>query len=174
MFHNAKPNHKSISNQCMARQRMARQRGGALAVAIFIIVVMSILGVAMVRILGDLGRATVSDVYGTRAFAAARSGAELFLTDLFPLDAPVDTSVCSVRDTSIPLDNPFTPTLSQTFAIPGLNSCRAEVACDYLDLGAIDSAYTGTHFRIITRGICDAGDMEYSKQVILEAIDEGN
>ncbi len=169
MFHNRDQNKKN-----RFRHRFVGQRGGALAVAIFIIVVMSILGVAMVRILGDLGRATVSDVYGTRAYAAARSGAELFLTDLFPLDAPVDTSVCSVRDTSVPLNNPFTPDLTQAFAVPGLNGCSAEVACDYLDLGAIDPAYTGTHFRIITRGICDAGDMEYSKEVILEAIDGGS
>lgn len=76
-------NFKSHSSQ--QRNPPFKHRGGALVVAIFIIVVMSILGIAMVRILGDLSRATVSEVYGARAYAAARSGAEIFLTDLFSI-----------------------------------------------------------------------------------------
>lgn len=139
------------------------QSGGALAVAIFIIVVMSIIGIAMVRILSDLGRATVSDVYGARAYAAARSGAEVFLTDLFPLDSPSDFSVCPIRDANPPAEQ-----FAQSFTIAGLSGCETSVACDRLELNA---PYSGTHIRIVTQGICDTGAGEFSRQVILEAFD---
>lgn len=141
----------------------ARQRGGALAVAVFIIVIMSILGVAMVRILADLGRSTVSDVYGARAYAAARSGAEVFLTELFPLNNPVNTSVCPERNSSMP----STSVYSAHYSVEGLSSCSSQVRCDRLEL----SSFTGTHFRITAEGSCTAGDMVYSKQIILEAAD---
>ncbi|EGN74897.1 hypothetical protein A28LD_1914 [Idiomarina sp. A28L] len=143
------------------------QRGSALAVAIFIIVVMSIIGVAMVRILSDLGRATVSDVYGARAYASARTGAELFLTELFPLDASTNISACPERIINTPPAEQFT----ENFEVAGLFGCEARVACDRLELSA---PFNGTHFRIITQGICDTGETTYSKQVILEAFDGGN
>lgn len=163
MFHSA--------NRMAKNNARNRQNGGALAVAIFIIVVMSIIGVAMVRILGDLGRATISDVYGARAYAAARSGAEIFLTDLFPLNAPVNTSLCPARDFDFPITENFTPIITPSFSIDGLSGCEARVTCDRLE---ISTPFVGTHFRIVTQGICDTGDTEYSKQVILEAFDGGS
>lgn len=54
----------------------ARQRGFALVAAIFIVVVLAVLGVMMVTI-GGMQRATVSSaVQGSRAYYAARSGIE--------------------------------------------------------------------------------------------------
>lgn len=156
------------ANSKITGKRMASQKGGALAVAIFIIVVMSIIGVAMVRILSDLGRATVSDVYGARAYAAARSGAEVFLTDLFPLNSSTNLNACPAeRVSGTPPPEQFT----ESFQALGLNGCEARVACDRLELSA---PFSGTHFRIITQGICDTGDTTYSKQIILEAFDGGN
>ena len=142
-----------------------QQRGAALAVAIFIIVVMSILGVVMIRILGNLGQANVSDVYSARAYAAARSGAEVFLTDLFPLNSPVAAEQCQVRSADIPTNLVF----STSYEVSGLNSCHVEVRCDRIDL---EPPFSGTHFRITSQGRCNAGDMTYSRQLILEAADE--
>lgn len=148
-----------LANYSSAQQ----QRGGALAVAIFIIVIMSLLGVAMVQILNELSRSTVSDVYGTRAYAAARSGAEFFLTELFPIDAPVNSALCEIRS-----GLPNVEVLNNPYTIDGLNQCRSVVLCDRKEL---PSPFLGTHFRITAEGSCTAGDMVYSKQIILEAAD---
>lgn len=145
-------NFKSHSSQ--QRNPPFKQRGGALVVAIFIIVVMSILGIAMVRILGDLSRATVSEVYGARAYAAARSGAEIFLTDLFPFDQPVAASECT--------------SVSYSFTADGLNQCSADIDCVAY---TIPAPFSGQHFRIVAEGVCSVGATNYSKRIILEATD---
>lgn len=143
---------------------LGKQRGAALAVAVFIIVVMSLIGMAMVRILGDSSQAIVSEVYGTRAEAAARTGAELFLTELFPHDAPAASGICPERSSAEPPE--VRP--EQTFTINGLTNCSTTVYCDRVNLGA---PYSGTHFRIITEGQCQVGDLTYSKVIMLEASD---
>ncbi|WP_113907030.1 type II secretory pathway protein [Aliidiomarina celeris] len=154
------PNRNAAQQHSFAKQ----QRGSALVIAVFIIVVMSIIGIAMVRILNDSSRATVSDVYGARAYAAARSGAEAFLTELFPLNGSTNSALCEPRAAALPINTVFTGTYNQ----PGLVNCSATVYCDRLELS---SPFSGTHFRIITEGTCSAGTMNYSKQIILEASD---
>jgi MSHA biogenesis protein MshP len=143
---------------------LRQQRGAALAVAVFIIVVMSLIGTAMVRILGDSSSATVSEVYGARAQAAARTGAELFLVDLFPHDAPVNSSLCTDRTP----DPPAQARAEQVFSINGLTNCSTTVYCDK---AVLSSPYSGVHFRIVAEGNCEVGDMTYSKEIILEASD---
>lgn len=143
---------------------LVKQRGAALAVAVFIIVVMSLIGMAMVRILGDSSQAIVGEVYGTRAQAAARTGAELFLTELFPHDAPAASGLCPERTAAPPPE----VRAEQFFTIVGLSNCSTTVYCDRADLTA---PYSGTHFRIIAQGACQAGDMTYSKELMLEASD---
>ncbi|SFR47006.1 MSHA biogenesis protein MshP [Pseudidiomarina maritima] len=142
-----------------------QQRGAALAVAVFIIVVMGLIGMAMVRILGDASSATVSEVLGARAQAAARSGAETLLVELFPLgSANADINVCPTRTSGVP-----TSVVVQTsYTIDGLANCDTTVLCDQAELTA---PYTGVHFRILAQGSCSAGDMTYSKEIMLEASD---
>lgn len=148
-----------------APQSFQKQNGAALAVAVFIIVVMGLIGMAMVRILGDSSQAIVSEVYGTRAQAAARTGAELFLTELFPHDSPVATTLCPARTSLAP------PEVSpeQTFTISGLAGCSVTVYCDRADF---TTPHSGTHFRIISEGQCQVGESAYSKVLMLEASDE--
>jgi MSHA biogenesis protein MshP len=142
-----------------------QQRGAALAVAVFIIVVMGLIGMAMVRILGDASSATVSEVLGARAQAAARSGAETLLVELYPLgSADADINVCPSRTGNLP-----TSVVVQTsYAIDGLANCSTTVLCDQAEL---TTPYTGVHFRILAQGSCNAGDMTYSKEIMLEASD---
>ena len=140
----------------------AKQQGGLLPVAIFVIVVMSILGIAMVRLLADASRSTVADVYGARADLAARSGAEIMLMEIFPLNAPPNNGACVERGTTLVEQ-------TVTFATEGLNSCSTTIACDYLELNA---PYGGTNYRVFSQGNCEVGNNSYSKQLILEASHE--
>ena len=136
--------------------------GGVLPIAIFIIVVMSLLGITMQRLLFDASRSTVADVYGARADLAARSGAEIILTEIFPLGESVNDNVCVNRGEDL-------VPVSFSFSAPGLIGCSAAVACDQLELQA---PYQGINFRIRSAGTCLIGGNQYSKELVLEASHE--
>lgn len=161
---------------CSNNQRMtvtARQRGALLPMAIFIIVILSFVGLAVVKILNSADKATVSEVQGARALFAARSGAEIFLTDhLFVDDEAIDTNgVCLGRDESAaeqppstnlasPLDEPY------AFSVPGLAGCTATIYCNK----ATPEGFAVTHYRIVSQGEC--GDGKYSRVLTLEVSEE--
>lgn len=135
---------------------LRRQRGSSLVVAIFIIVVMSILAAVIARVLSAGSRATVDEVYGSRALAAANSGAQIFMTDLFPLgDDGASSAACNAGGT-------------QDFTSDGLQGCSTTVSCDERDF--VDD-YQLTHFRITATGQCTAAGKNYSRQIIVEAVD---
>lgn len=143
---------------------LQHQRGAALAIAIFVIVVLSLIGLTVVKMVRDATMSTVVEVYGTRTEAAARSGAELFLTQLFPLAAPTQSALCPARVSA----TPQTSVLSHGLAAVGLDHCTVTVFCDRLDLQA---PYSGIHFRIVSQANCSADSMQFSRQLLLEASD---
>ena len=61
-----------------------KQQGGALIVSIFVIVVMSVMAAAMIRIDWSSQDVTTKEVLGTRAWFTAHSGNEMMLNALFP------------------------------------------------------------------------------------------
>lgn len=135
---------------------LQNQRGSSLVVAIFIIVVMSILAAVIARVLSASSRATVDEVYGSRALAAANSGAQVFMTDLFPLGQDgASSAACSTGR-------------NQAFTSPGAERCDVVVTCQERDY---TSDYQLTHFRITATGQCNAAGKNYSRQIIVEAVD---
>lgn len=137
------------------KQRMHKQRGASLAVVVFILVVLASLGVVMVRVISLGSASVVSEVVGTRAVLAARSGLELAMTELFPLNQR-EASSCEVVNANWNLVE---------FTGQGLQDCRAEVTCETLDAG------TFTQYRLISVGICEVGNQEFSRRLLLEASD---
>ncbi|WP_194756226.1 pilus assembly PilX family protein [Aliidiomarina indica] len=147
------PSNSQVIGQhnCSTRQ----QRGASLAVVIFILVVLASLGVVMVRVLSLGSASVVSEVVGTRAVLAARSGLELALTDLFPLNQSTATS-CTVVNSNRSEVN---------FTGAGLTDCRAEVSCVELDAGDF------IQYRLVSVGVCAVGNQEFSRRLLLEASD---
>ena len=95
-----------------------RQHGFALVTAIFIVVVLAMLGVMMVTI-GGMQRATVSAAaQGTRAYYVARSGVE------WGIYQAVTGSSCAATS---PLGPPTTPTF--VLSVSGLNGFNVWVDC---------------------------------------------
>lgn len=92
-----------------------QQQGSALVIAIFVIVVLLGLLLALTRILTSSSESVVYEVLGTRALFAAQSGLELASTQLFPLEQPVAN--CNAVNTEF------------AFTGAGLSSCRARIAC---------------------------------------------
>ncbi len=75
----------------------ARQAGSALIIALFILVVMSLLTAGLINMLQDSSRNVAWEVLGTRAELAATSGLEQALAQLYPLDADPATSCEVIR-----------------------------------------------------------------------------
>ena len=71
-----------------------KTQGSALVIAIFVIIVMSLLGAALVNMMDSSQDNVVFEVLGTRAFNAAQSGVQWQLAQLFPLDSASQT--CNV------------------------------------------------------------------------------
>ena len=63
-----------------------RQSGSALVTAIFVLVIMTLLGSALIRMQSSSAETVVYEVIGTRAYAAAQAGVQWQLTELFPLN----------------------------------------------------------------------------------------
>ena len=100
--------------------RGKHERGFALVAAIFIVVVLAMLGIMMVTI-GGMERATASAaVQGARAFYAARSGVEWGTFGALNNTAPTCGAAAST-----PTTNTF------NLAVTGLNGFTVSVVCSY-------------------------------------------
>lgn len=127
-----------------------QQRGSALVIAVFIIVVVLALVLSLSRLLTSSTEAIAYEVQGTRALFAAQSGLELALTQLFPLGASSATS-CPAG-----ISNPV------NFSDTALNGCRVIVSCN---------AYPTTQpdvFRLSSRSECIANAFTTSRTVQIE------
>lgn len=125
---------------------MFRSRGMGLVSAIFLILVVAVLVVAITRMVRYSGDAFAREVMSHRAFLAAESGAQLGLNRLF---APEGIGSCSS----------WTWDLSTT----GLNGCQASVACRSEAVGAT------IYYTLESSGRCDVGDLLAERQVLVRA-----
>ena len=128
-----------------------KQAGSVLVIAIFIIVVMSILGSALVRMNSSNAETIAYEVIGTRAYQAAQSGAQFKLRDVFPL------SVESTCENNIE-EYDFS-------TIEGLNSCEAvNVTCSE------DTIVNGiTYYTISSTGQCKVAGVLTSRKIEIKA-----
>lgn len=128
-----------------------RQSGSSLVMALFIIVLMSVLILALGRQLISASNAVSIEVQGNRAFNAAQSGLQLGLVQLFPINT---TASCAAV------------TASFSFSQPGLQSCTATLSC--LRVNNPD-ATTRPLYRLTSAGRCQTGEITSSRVVVMEA-----
>ena len=112
--------------------------------ALFILVVLSLLAVALMRLLADANRSVTVEVYGTRAFLAAQSGLELGLVSLFPLDQGMGAGCLAVPTHD---DERFK-------AHAGLVNCRVTLSCTEQ---VAPAPYQQTHYRLRSTAVCESG-----------------
>lgn len=141
------------------------QRGSAIMIALFVIVIMALLAAAMGRFLVDSGEKHGVEVRGVRALMAAQSGLEIALYRLYPNDH-WQARQCDALT--------LTP-----FAVPGLVDCEAEVSCQRIAVSAAGGTHTGYRFR--SEGRCGdprqsgpSPDFAVSRTLVAEAFDGGN
>jgi MSHA biogenesis protein MshP len=134
------------------------QRGSALVVAVFIIVIMTLLGTALVRMMGSSAETVAYEVLGIRAYQAAQAGLQRKLTDVFPLETAAGVpavGVCTAPEPPVPYD--FS-------AIQGLENCKAT------SVGCTGSVILGvTYYTIISVGQCEIAGVLTSRTIEVRA-----
>jgi len=112
-----------------------RQRGMGLVGAVFLIVVVSLLGLAMSRMLATDAVIYSYEILSLKAFYTAESGAQLGANRVLP---PTGAGSCSAR--------------TFTFQDAPMASCEAVVAC------AATLVNSDTYYTLTSVGTCTAGD----------------
>ena len=123
-------------------RRLASQRGSAIMIALFVIVIMALLAAAMGRFLVDSGEKNTVEVRGVRALMAAQSGLEIALYQLFPNRSGAELPAACTRVAA-----------SRAFdKDPGLSGCRVSVSCN--EIQASQGGETSTTYRLTSLGTC--------------------
>lgn len=136
-----------------------RQRGSMLVIAIFIMVVMLLVGLGMVNILATSGQSVAYEVSGTRAYAAANSGVQIKLSEIFPL-ATGGNSGAALRCNDASLSNPSNYNIVSNHSG---KSCPVTVTCQ-------DFQHDGvTYYEISSQATCSIGNDVTSRTVVIEA-----
>ena len=142
------------------------QRGSAILIALFVIVIMALLAAAMGRFLVDSSEKHTVEVRGVRALMAAQSGLEIALYRLYP-SGQWQGQQCAAST-------------SLSFTDAGLIGCQAIVTCNKVSVSAAGATQTAYDFS--SEGRC--GDPEtnsspnpdfaVSRTLVAEAFDGVN
>ncbi|MFT7006487.1 MAG: MSHA biogenesis protein MshP [Colwellia sp.] len=135
----------------VTNRTLNKQKGSALVIAIFIIVVITLLGAALVRMTSSNAETIAYEVIGTRAFQAAKSGAQKKMSELFPL-LP-NNGVC-LGDVEYDFSS-----------IEGLENCKA------INVGCTEEATVNgvIYYTITSTGQCNVADVFTSRQIEISA-----
>ncbi|MBI3562906.1 MAG: hypothetical protein HY080_14445 [Gammaproteobacteria bacterium] len=123
--------------------------GFSLPVAVFILVIMALLGTALVSLLQSSRTALGQEAVSTRAFYAAESGAQIALAQLFSLSGAPANCAASYPTT--------------TFTASGLDGCNALVTCSSTTLGS------STYYTLTSTGSCSFANTSATRQIELMA-----
>ena len=117
------------------------QQGLSLVLAIFILVVLSLLGAALINILNVGTESVAREVISTRALFAAESGAQRQLNAIFPPGAATSTGQCAASAGAV---------RTNSFTLSGLVGCNSSVAvqCSYITIDGVN------YFTIVSTGNC--------------------
>lgn len=128
--------------------------GSALVIAVFVIVVMSLLGLSLVRMLQTSANAVAYEVLGTRAYQSAQVGLQFALSERFPL-APSSTTHCDGSAvTAVSPDTNSNITAPNFASVPGLLNCRV-ITLTCSDIRVNNTIY----YTIESTGECVSADV---------------
>ncbi len=109
-----------------AKSKYNNQQGSALMLALFVIIVVLLLGSALVKVLSTSSESVAQEVIGTRALMAANSAMQAELQQLFPLSTdpliPLPAGTCNAN-------NFYSLKDSYGDNIAGLYHCSATTEC---------------------------------------------
>ncbi|MBA6342406.1 pilus assembly PilX N-terminal domain-containing protein [Colwellia sp. MB02u-10] len=154
MFHKKPFRLTKLPSQSGKSRHPNQQAGSALVIAIFVIIVLSVLGAALVKMLDSSQESVAYEVLGTRAYTAAVSGLQWQLAEVFPLNGPAITCKGQTEIDSA------TPSFNNVL---GLAQCNVSVSC-------IDFERDGIRYYAISgTGTCAIGSELTSRKIAVEA-----
>ena len=134
------------------RVKLHKQSGISLVLALFILVVLSMLGAAMMNLLSVNSDSVAREVASTRALMAANSGAERNLSAILPPGGATNTSQCVAASTS--------------YGAMGLMGCSdVSVTCELTTEAGVN------YFMITSTGSCGPSGDEATRVVRVQAKD---
>jgi MSHA biogenesis protein MshP len=132
-----------------------QQKGSALVLALFIMVVTTLLGAVLVRMISSNAETIAYEVIGTRAYQAAQAGAQRKLSEVFPLSAPNQTC---------PANSEWSFS-----SIKGLEGCnKVNVTCSGVTIKGI------IYYTITSTGQCTVSEIFTSRTIEIKARGLGN
>jgi MSHA biogenesis protein MshP len=146
--------HVNLASQWQKRHYPRQQTGSALVIAIFIIIVLSALGAALVNMLNSSQQGVAYEVLGTRAYTAAQSGLQWQLSEVFPLNS---AAIACRNQADI---NTSTPNFTN---VEGLGQCSVNVTCTNFERDTI------RYYSITSIGQCTLDGEATSRTVEVEA-----
>jgi len=156
----------SVNLTC--RKWPRRQSGSALVLAIFILVVMLLLGATLTKTLNKGADAIAYEVLGTRAFQAANIGVQARLAQVFPLNNNTlhcdGTDITTTANGYDSADNTIPVALANLNGVQGLNNCNVTaISCsDFKEDGVV-------YFNVEATGQCSIDGSVTSRTVEVEA-----
>lgn len=136
-----------------------KQRGSSLILALFVIIILTLLGSVLMRIISTSSETVSQEVLGTRAYMAANSAMQAELVLLFPHNAAA--GVCNANNT-------YDLETALNDDIPGLYDCDAVTTCDnYYPIVADPTATQ--YYRLTSTGECGSGTMDANSKVIVKS-----
>ena len=150
---------QSITPSIKQKFLLEAQQGSALILALFVIIVVTMLGGALVRILSTSSETITQEVIGTRAFMAANSAMQAELQQLFPHSIVVGVPLigsCNATNTY------GLPDLGND--IDGLYHCSASTTCDLYH-----SQDSVNYYRLTSTGECGSGVIEAESKMVVKS-----
>lgn len=132
-----------------------KQQGLSLVLAIFIVVVLSLLGAAMINILSGGSESVAREVISTRALFLAESGAQRKLVEIFPPGGGVQLAECAA-------DNYDSTELA---GIQGCSTQGVEISCSVINVPPVN------YFTITSTATCGPADSPAVRVIEIQARD---
>jgi len=140
---------------------LKKQKGSAIVLAIFVIIIVSLLGATLVSLQRDSAKGTSYEVYAARAYLSAYSASEIALVDLFPLNA----SQANATNCKAINPNDITVDLGTD---AGFHGCSANYQCQILT--PTNSASLPTRYKVVSTAVCENSQTVTRRQISVEAV----
>jgi len=137
-----------------------KQCGSSLVLALFVIIILTLLGGALMKMISTSSESMSQEVLGTRAYMAANSAMQAELQILFPLNT-TSSSSCDTPFT----DKPYSLQTALSEDISGLYDCTAATSCENYHIGVDGTKY----YRLTSTGECGSGVMDANSKVIVKS-----
>ncbi len=128
-----------------------KQSGISMAFLLFVIIIVSLLAAALMRLNSESSISNAHQVISARAFFAAESGAQIQALTNFPVLGGV-----------VACPAPYT----LNFNTPGLTGCTAQITCNEIPITTGTPPTTTNYFQVISQGQCNAGQVMQATRTI--------